>query len=233
MVAQHEVAVARNDELRIGMSVGIVARHIVFVESFSVDIDLPVLNADSVPRNSNNALDVAFRGIARVAEYNNVTALDRLPAIDELVDEDALLVFEAGHHADAFDLHRLVEKDNDERGDGERNQQIARPHRHHGQRARTRFLWNRRYRRLRTRHIRHGNHILSEEHWGGEEGICNLKPKPSTRCCIRLPVETGLTPSPACRPPNSVVGDAASRVSTGNPMRFSRPWVLKPTSPAP
>src|SRR6266478_4544561 len=114
------------------MSVGIVARHIVLVESFSVDIDLPVLNADSISGNSNNALDVAFRGVARVAEYNNVAALDRLPAIDELVDEDALLVFEAGHHADAFDLHRLVEKDSDEGGDGERNQEIARPDRHHG-----------------------------------------------------------------------------------------------------
>src|SRR5258708_9351711 len=119
MVAQHEVGVARNDELRIGTSVGIVARHIVFVESFSVDIDLPVHNADSVPRNSNNALDIAFRGVARIAEHDNVAALDWLPAIDELVDEDALLIFEAGHHADAFYLHRLVEKGNDKSGDGE------------------------------------------------------------------------------------------------------------------
>src|SRR3981081_231782 len=124
MVAQHEVGIARNDEFRIGASVGIVARHIVFVESFSIDIDLPVHNADSVPRKSNNALDIAFRGVARVAEYNNVAALDRLPAIDKLVDEDALLIFESGHHADAFDFHRLVEKDNDESGDGERDQQI-------------------------------------------------------------------------------------------------------------
>src|ERR1700687_663145 len=162
MVAQHEVGVARNDELRIGTSVGIVARHIVFVESFSVDVDLPVHNADSVSRNSNNALDVAFRGVARVAEYNNVAALDRLPTIDELVDEDALLIFEAGHHADAFNLHWLIEKDNDERGDGERHQQIARPDRHHGQRMRTRFFWNRRYWRLTARHIRHRISILSD-----------------------------------------------------------------------
>src|SRR5260370_26153761 len=119
MVAQHEVGVARNNQLRIGTSVGIVARHVIFVESFSVDIHLPVLNADPVSRNANNALDVAFRGVARVAEYNNVAALDRLPAIDKLVDEDALLVFEAGHHADAFNLHWLVEKDNDESGNGE------------------------------------------------------------------------------------------------------------------
>src|SRR5437868_6941114 len=136
MVAQHEVGVARNDEFRIGTSVRIVARHIVFVESFSVDIDLPVLNADSISRNPNNALDIAFRGVARVAEYNNVAALDGLPAIDELVDENALLIVEAGHHADAFNLHRLVEKNNDERGNSERNQQIARPHRYYGQRAR-------------------------------------------------------------------------------------------------
>src|ERR1700676_2735899 len=153
MIAQHEVAVARNDELRIGTTVGIVAWHIVFVESFSVDIDLPFHDVNPVPRNSNNALDVAFRGVARVAKYNNVAALDRLPAIDKLVDEDALLIFEAGHHADAFNLHRLVEKDNNESGDGERDQQIARPDRHHGQRVCARFFWIRWYRRLRVRHI--------------------------------------------------------------------------------
>src|SRR5713101_4755902 len=174
MVAEDEEAIRRNHDFPIRTSVGIVARHIVFVESFSVDIDLPVHNANSVPRNANNALDVAFRGVARVAEYNDVAALDRLPAIDELVDEDAFLIFETGHHAGAFNLHRLAEKDNDEGGDRERDQQIARPDRHHGQRVRHRFFWNRRYRRLRARHIRHRNHILSEEHWGGEDGICNL-----------------------------------------------------------
>src|SRR5258708_9086893 len=99
MVAQHEVGVARNDELCIGTIVGIVAWHIVFVESLSVDIDFPVHNADSVSGNSNHALDVAFRDVARVAAYTNVAALDRLPPIDKLVDEDALLIFEAGHHA--------------------------------------------------------------------------------------------------------------------------------------
>src|SRR6266436_3046620 len=214
MVAQHEIAVARNDELRIGMSVGIVARHIVFVESFSVDIDLPVLNADSVPCNSNNALDVAFRGIARVAEYNNVAALDRLPAIDELVDEDALLVFEAGHHADAFDLHRLVEKYNDERGDGERDQQIARPDRHHGQRARTRFLWNRRYRRLRTRHIRHGISILSD---------LLLLPSPRS------------SPYKQCNPIQiPCVGRRRGKPRLyGESDALFKAWVLKSTSPAP
>src|ERR1700693_857238 len=144
MITQHEVAVARNDELRIGTTVGIVAWHIVFVESFSVDIDLPFHDVNPVPRNSNNALDVTFRGVARVAEYNNVAALDGLPAIDKLVDKDALLIFEAGHHADAFNLHRLVEKDNNKGRDSERAQQIARPDRHHGQRVRGRFFWNRR-----------------------------------------------------------------------------------------
>src|SRR5260370_30697828 len=102
MVAQHEVAVARDDEFRIGMSVGIVARHIVFVESFSVDIDLPVHNADSVPRNSNNPLDIAFRGVARIAEHDNVAALAWLPPITELFDEEPLLTYEPGRTLDPF-----------------------------------------------------------------------------------------------------------------------------------
>src|SRR5258708_17121278 len=107
MVAQQEVGVARNDELCIGTIVGIVAWHIVFVESLSVDIDFPVHNADSVSGNSNHALDVAFRDVARVAEYNNVAALDRLPPIDKLVDENPLLIFDASHHAHTLTLHLL------------------------------------------------------------------------------------------------------------------------------
>src|ERR1700674_4567335 len=162
MVAQDEIAVARNDDFTIRAGVGVVAGYIVFVEGLAVHVDLAILDANPVAGNANNALDVAFRGVARVAEYNNVAALDRLPAIDKLVDEDALLVFEAGHHADAFNLHWLVEKDNDESRDSERDQQIARPDRHHGQRVRRRFFWNRRYRRLRARHVGDRISILSD-----------------------------------------------------------------------
>ena len=77
---------------------------------------------DVVAGNTDHALDVALRSVSRIAEDDDVAALDRLPTIHELVDEDALLVLEAGHHAGAFHLHRLVEKDNNERGDSEGDQ---------------------------------------------------------------------------------------------------------------
>src|SRR3981189_953399 len=155
MVAEDEETVTRNPNFPIRAGVGVIAGDVVFVERLAVHEDLAILDANPVAGNSDDALDVALRSVARIAENDDVAALDGLPAIDKLVDEDPLLVFEAGHHAGAFNLHRLVEKDNDESLDGERDQQIARPDRHHGQRARAGFFWNRRYRRLRTRHIRH------------------------------------------------------------------------------
>src|SRR5216684_2325926 len=132
-ISEDEETIRRNHNFTIGAGIGVIARNIVFVERLAVHIDLAVFDADTVAGNSDNALDVTLRSIARIAEDDDIAALDGLPAIDELVDEDPLLVFEAGHHAGAFNLHRLVEKDNDESGDGERDQKIARPNRHHGQ----------------------------------------------------------------------------------------------------
>src|SRR5208283_737589 len=136
MVAEDKEAMRRNHHFAKGAGVGVIVRNIVFVEGFAVHVDLAVLDADAVACDSDNALDVALRRVARIAEDHDVPALDGLPTIDELVDEDPLLVFEAGHHAGAFHLHRLVEKDNDESGDGERDQQISYPDHHYGQRPR-------------------------------------------------------------------------------------------------
>src|ERR1700682_2207560 len=134
MVAEDEEAVRRNHDSSIRAGVRVIAGDVVFVERLAVHIDLATLDANPVACNSDDALDVALRSVARIPEDDDVAALDGLPAIDKLVDEDALLVFEAGHHTGAFNLHRLVEKDNDESGDGERDQQVARPDRHHGKR---------------------------------------------------------------------------------------------------
>ena len=41
--------------------------------------------------------------------------------IDELVDEDPLLIGDQGRHAGAFDLHRLVEKNDDDHGEAKRH----------------------------------------------------------------------------------------------------------------
>src|SRR5580704_17698786 len=136
VIAEHEIAVGRNRHLGIGAGIGILIGDVVFVEGFVVDEDLTVFYADTVSSYSDDALDVSLGGVPGIAEDYDVAALDGLPAVDELIDEDALLVFEAGHHAGAFDFHRLVEKDNDEGGDGERDEQIARPDSNYRQRTR-------------------------------------------------------------------------------------------------
>src|SRR5579862_1207550 len=132
MVSEDEETVGRNDQLVEGTSIGVIAWNVVFVERVSVDVHLAVLDADAVAGNSDDALDVTFRGVSRIAEHDDVAALDRLPAIDELVDEDAFLVLEAGHHTGAFDFYRLIKKNNNERRDRERNQKIARPYGDYG-----------------------------------------------------------------------------------------------------
>ena len=55
-------------------------------------------------------------------------AFDRLQPVNELVDEDPFLIFQRRHHAGAFDLHRLIEEDDDEGGDCKRNHQITQPY---------------------------------------------------------------------------------------------------------
>src|SRR5580692_1251291 len=125
MVAENEEALLRNHDFSIRAGVGVIVGDVIFVKRFFVDVDLAVFNADVVSGDADDALDVALRGIAGIAEDNDVAALNGLPAIDEFIDEYAFLVFEAGHHAQAFNLHWLVEKNNNEGGDGERYQQVA------------------------------------------------------------------------------------------------------------
>src|SRR5580698_6646243 len=132
MIAEDEKTIRRNHNFVIRAGIYVVAGNVVFIKRLSVHVNLAAFDADSVPGNSNDALDVTLRRVARIAEDNDVAALNGLPAIDELVDEDAFLVFEAGHHAGAFNLHRLVEKNDDESRDRKRDQQIARPDRNHG-----------------------------------------------------------------------------------------------------
>src|SRR5271166_1154201 len=128
MIAQHEIALRRHHNFRIRPRVGVGGRNVIFIESFAVDIDLATIDADAISGDANYALDVALRGITRIAKHDYVAARNRLQAVDELVDEDALLVGERGHHAGAFDLHWLVNEYDDECRDRERENQIAKPY---------------------------------------------------------------------------------------------------------
>ena len=133
MVAKNEETARRNRDLRIGAGIGVVGGDIVFFDRIAIHVDGSIVDADAVTGDADDALDVALGRVAGIAEHDDVSAGDRLPTIDELIDEDALLIFQTGHHAGAFDLHRLIKEDDDESRNGERNQQVAHPDGDYGQ----------------------------------------------------------------------------------------------------
>src|SRR6202044_1920909 len=104
-------------------------RHVIFNQRLPVDDHLALLHFHAIARHSDDALDVAFAGIARKPEDHSIAAIDvaKMEAVDKLVDEDALLIVERGHHAGALHLHRLVDKQYDEDGQYTRDQHVPRP----------------------------------------------------------------------------------------------------------
>ena len=77
---------------------------------------MSVHDANVISRQANHALNETLRRITRITEYHDISALDRLNAINELVDEDAFLIIQRRHHADALDLDRLIKEHNDKCG---------------------------------------------------------------------------------------------------------------------
>src|SRR5579872_4716005 len=88
-----------------------------------------MIHFDAIARNRDDALDVGLAGIAREPKYDGIAAVDfsEMQAIDEFVDKNALLVIERGHHAGAFHFHRLIEEENHDDGQDDRENEIARP----------------------------------------------------------------------------------------------------------
>src|SRR3974390_564899 len=127
MIAEDKIGVRRNDDLGKRPHVFVGRRHIIFGGNLSVDVHQPVIDADAIAGQSNDTLDVALRGVSGVVEDDDVAAVNGLQPIDELVNEHSLLVGKSGHHAGAFDLYGLVEEDNEEHRNGERNEDITKP----------------------------------------------------------------------------------------------------------
>src|SRR5579863_4867306 len=125
MVAEHEERILRDRHLCHGTSVAIVGRHIGFIEQPAVHINVPFIDSHFVSGNSDYALDVALGGIWWIVEDHNVSSTDGLDPVNEFVDENSFLVFEAGPHADALNFHRLIKEENDKGRKRERNKQIA------------------------------------------------------------------------------------------------------------
>src|SRR5215469_4762059 len=115
VVAENKKRIGRNNFFGIGAFIFVGCWYIIFTETLAVHIYPTVINADVVASHPNHPFYIALRRIARIAKYHDVTPLNRLQAVHKLIDEDALLVLEARHHAGALYLHGLIEKNNDER----------------------------------------------------------------------------------------------------------------------
>jgi hypothetical protein len=127
VIAHHKITAARNLGRAIVADVGVLGRNIRFLDFLIVHENGAAANFDSFPRKGDYAFDKGFRVIEGIPENYYVTTIDRLKAIDKFVDEDALLVGEERGHAGAFDFHGLVEEDNDNQGEADGDEEIARP----------------------------------------------------------------------------------------------------------
>ncbi len=114
MVAEHEVRIGRDHNIRIRAIVLVHSRDVIFDQQLPVEINAAIHDSDMIAGDTNHALNKALLRIPRIAEDDDVATLDGLNSIDELVNENALLVIKRRHHAGALDLHRLVKENNDE-----------------------------------------------------------------------------------------------------------------------
>ena len=98
--------------------------------SLAVHKDPSMVDPQIVARQRNHALDVALLVVVRIQKHHHVAAMNLAHPVRHLVDEQPVLVLEHRQHARAFHAHRLVEKDDDERRDRNRDHQVAQPRVH-------------------------------------------------------------------------------------------------------
>src|SRR5260370_28699180 len=114
VIAHHKIILARHAHGTKVAQVLVLRRHVRLSERRAINIHDSLTNFDDLAWQSNDTLDKGFCAVQRIPEDNYVAALDRLEAVNELVDEDALLVGEQRRHAGAFDFYRLVEEHGDD-----------------------------------------------------------------------------------------------------------------------
>src|SRR6185312_767606 len=110
MIAEHKISIVGYNDFRKGPRILIVRRHVGFGEFLTIDIHVSVRDADAITRYADNALDKALACISGVAESNNIAAFNALKSVNQLVDKDPLLVFQARLHAAALNFYRLIQK---------------------------------------------------------------------------------------------------------------------------
>ena len=99
MIAQHIVLIGPNAHRGVTLLVEITRRDIRLAERFAIHQHMAIANTHFITRQSDHAFDVGLGLIERIAENHHVTPLDGPEAVEKLIDENPLVVFEAGHHA--------------------------------------------------------------------------------------------------------------------------------------
>lgn len=127
MISKNKKVTVGNDGRGIVLMIEVAGGNIAFMKRRAIDVNLPVADADRLVGQADHPFDVRLRRIERIPENHNVAALDRLQPIDKFVDEDALVVHEARHHAGALDLNRLIEKNDDDESEKRGKNQVSQP----------------------------------------------------------------------------------------------------------
>jgi hypothetical protein len=96
MVAHHEITVFRHAHGTEIAHVLVLHRDVRFEYGVAVDVNDALTNLDALSRQTDDALYERFRTVERIPENDDVATLNRLEAINEFVDEDALLVGRSG-----------------------------------------------------------------------------------------------------------------------------------------
>jgi len=94
----------------------------------AVNVNDAVANFHRFSRKADDAFDKRLGAIEGIPEDDDVAAVDGLKAVDELIDEDALLIGKKRGHAGSFDLYGLIEENDDHQGEADGDEEVASPH---------------------------------------------------------------------------------------------------------
>src|ERR1700730_5632501 len=127
MIAHDKIFVAGYLYGTISRRVNILRRDVRLFETFPVNVNASPANLHFIAGQPDNPLDKRFRAVQGIPEDDHVSTSNGLEMIHEFVDENPLLIREQRSHAGAFDFNRLVEEDDDDHRQAERDDQVAGP----------------------------------------------------------------------------------------------------------
>src|ERR1019366_6067537 len=127
MIPHHEVLACRNSCGRQSAKIRGLRRNVRFRQELAIEIHLAFTDLHDVFRQSHDALDERLRAVQRIPKEDHIAPLHHLKPVDDLVDENSFLIGNQGGHAGSFYLHWLVEENNDDYGETQRNDEIAPP----------------------------------------------------------------------------------------------------------